>query len=108
MSSDKVITVVLYNGHRFVPRSLSTNVAKLFGATPLEMNHFKQFSTTRRPRKGMDEVLRFTDQKHIVIMCRGHLYALNALQSNGTTISFIPTNLALLKHILCNPPCLLN
>lgn len=67
----------------------------LFGATPLEMNHFKQFSTTRRPRKGMDEVLRFTDQKHIVVICRGRLYVLNALQSSGMT--FIHTNNAFMQ-----------
>ena len=83
-------TIVAWFCWLFSPRS--TNVLNVFEATPLELNYFKQFSTTRQPRKGMDEVLRFTDQKHIVVICRGHL---NALQSSGT--KFIHTNLAFVQ-----------
>jgi len=88
------------HGCKFVPRSFSTPVAKMFGATPLEMNQYNQFSTTRRPRKGMDEVLRFSDKKHIVVICKGHLYMLDAMQSNGMLIH-IYLNTVAVHHDQC-------
>ncbi len=71
---------------RYVPSSLSWYAAAgLAKAFALDMSQYgRLFNSTRVPRKGKDELVTFDGSNgHVVVMRKGHLYSINAVQENG-------------------------
>ena len=71
---------------RYVPSSLSWYAAAVVAkAFALDMSQYgRLFNSTRLPHNGKDELVTFDDSNgHIVVMRRGHLYTINAVQENG-------------------------
>ncbi len=69
---------------RLMPRRIATPIAAgLMSVYPLDMSQHKHlFQTTRIPLPQMDEIRRFPDARHIVIMRRGHFYAFDVLDED--------------------------
>lgn len=56
----------------------------MFKAFPLDMSQFGNlFSSTRIPRPGKDELQKFPDSQHIVVLRNGHFYAFDVLDGDG-------------------------
>lgn len=53
-------------------------------AYPLDMVQYSHlFSSTRIPETGKDRLLHSDNEKHIVVLRRGHFYAVDVLDDNG-------------------------
>lgn len=68
----------------FTPEAIVTYVSMLFKAFPLDMSQYSSlFSSTRVPRKGKDQLRKYPDSKHIVVIKHGQFYSFDALDQNG-------------------------
>ena len=56
----------------------------MFRTTPLCMHQYlRLFGTCRIPRAARDDVRTCAEARHIVVMCRGHIYWFNVLDGSG-------------------------
>ncbi len=54
----------------------------LQSGNPLCMEQYKNlFSTSRIPKKNKDEIQKKTNQKHIIVLYKGHIFSLNVFES---------------------------
>jgi len=68
---------------RLVPSLVATPFSYLFNAFPLDMSQYGNlFQSTRIPRPGADEVARFPDSKHVVVLFEGRIFAFDALDEH--------------------------
>ncbi|EDV97659.1 carnitine O-palmitoyltransferase 2, mitochondrial [Drosophila grimshawi] len=66
------------------PKAFATYASYAFKAFPLDMSQYSRlFGTTRLPKLGKDELVQSADSKHILVMRRGNMYAMNVLDSSG-------------------------
>ncbi|KAM8709797.1 hypothetical protein ACLKA7_016577 [Drosophila subpalustris] len=66
------------------PKAFATYASYAFKAFPLDMSQYSRlFGTSRIPRIGKDELVLSPDSKHILVMRRGNMYAMNVLDSSG-------------------------
>ncbi|KAH8288031.1 hypothetical protein KR018_002257 [Drosophila ironensis] len=69
---------------KVAPKAFATYASYAFKAFPLDMNQYNRlFGTARIPRLGRDELVQSPDSKHILVLRRGHMYAVNVLDSSG-------------------------
>ncbi|EDX08997.1 GD13716 [Drosophila simulans] len=69
---------------KVAPKAFATYASYAFKAFPLDMSQYNRlFGTSRIPRIGKDELVQSPDAKHILVMRRGHMYAVNVLDSSG-------------------------
>ncbi|XP_017137735.1 carnitine O-palmitoyltransferase 2, mitochondrial [Drosophila miranda] len=69
---------------KVAPKALATYASYAFKAFPLDMSQYSRlFGTARIPRLGRDELVQAPDSKHVLVMRRGHMYAVNVLDSSG-------------------------
>jgi len=70
---------------KYMPKSIAFYPsAALYKAFPLDMSQYGNlFSSTRIPRPGMDELKRFNNSKHLVVMRKGELFSFDVLDENN-------------------------
>ncbi|EDV39860.2 LOW QUALITY PROTEIN: uncharacterized protein Dana_GF24256 [Drosophila ananassae] len=69
---------------KVAPKAFATYASYAFKAFPLDMSQYNRlFGTARIPRLGKDELVQSPDSKHILVLRRGHMYAVNVLDSSG-------------------------
>lgn len=84
MNPSKSDTEAYQNVMAVTPESSATYVSYAMKAFPLDMSQYSSlFSSTRIPKKGKDELVKFKDSRHIVIIKKGQFYAVEVLDSNG-------------------------
>ncbi|KAH8349937.1 hypothetical protein KR084_009842 [Drosophila pseudotakahashii] len=84
MNAKKSDTASYRRWMKVAPKALATYASYAFKAFPLDMSQYNRlFGTSRIPRIGKDELVQSPDAKHIVVMRRGHMYAVNVLDSSG-------------------------
>ncbi|XP_017127905.1 carnitine O-palmitoyltransferase 2, mitochondrial [Drosophila elegans] len=84
MNAKKSDTASYRRWMKVAPKALATYASYAFKAFPLDMSQYSRlFGTSRIPRVGKDELVQSPNSKHILVMRRGHMYALNVLDSSG-------------------------
>ncbi|KAI8039277.1 hypothetical protein M5D96_008000 [Drosophila gunungcola] len=84
MNAKKSDTASYRRWMKVAPKALATYASYAFKAFPLDMSQYSRlFGTSRIPRLGKDELVQSPNSKHIIVMRRGHMYALNVLDSSG-------------------------
>ncbi|RWS00883.1 hypothetical protein B4U79_11788 [Dinothrombium tinctorium] len=69
---------------RLTPTAFAFYASALFKAFPLDMSQYTNlFSSTRIPRLGKDELLRFPESRHVAVIKRGQIFTFNVLDSRG-------------------------
>ena len=72
---------------RFAPQRYSSQLAMLTGAYPFDMSQYNNlFATTRVPKREKDEVVKFSNSRHVVVMRNHHMYSVRVLQENGLPV----------------------
>ena len=72
---------------RFAPQRYSSQLAMLAGAYPFDMSQYNNlFATTRVPKREKDEVVKFSNSRHVVVMRNHHMYSVQVLQENGLPV----------------------
>ena len=73
------------NVMRYMPRSIAFYPsAVLFKAFPLDMSQYGNlFSSTRIPKLGMDEIKKFQNSRHLVVMRKGEVFSFDVLDENN-------------------------
>ena len=68
-----------------MPGLVATPLSYLMKAFPLDMSQCPNlFQSTRIPKvDGRDEIRRFPDSKHVVVMRRGHFFAFDVYDRDG-------------------------
>lgn len=73
---------------RLLPSSLSWYGAYLFKAFPLDMSQYGNlFNSTRVPAKEKDILKKHPEDRHIVIMRKGHVFSFDVLKPDGSIVS---------------------
>ncbi len=68
---------------RMMPGLLATPLSYLYNAYPLDMSQYKYlFQSTRIPLRDRDEIRRFPDSRHILILRGGHIYTFPVLDAS--------------------------
>ncbi|XP_016966712.1 carnitine O-palmitoyltransferase 2, mitochondrial [Drosophila biarmipes] len=84
MNAKKSDTASYRRWMKVAPKAFATYASYAFKAFPLDMSQYNRlFGTSRIPRIGKDELVQSPDAKHILIMRRGNMYAVNVLDSSG-------------------------
>ncbi|EDW93877.1 carnitine O-palmitoyltransferase 2, mitochondrial [Drosophila yakuba] len=84
MNAKKSDTASYRRWMKVAPKAFATYASYAFKAFPLDMSQYNRlFGTSRIPRIGKDELVHSPDAKHILVMRRGHMYAVNVLDSSG-------------------------
>lgn len=84
MNPSKSDTEAYQNVMAVTPESSATYVSYAMKAFPLDMSQYKSlFSSTRIPQKGKDQLVKFNDSRHIVVIKRGQFYAVEVLDAKG-------------------------
>ncbi|XP_034655684.1 carnitine O-palmitoyltransferase 2, mitochondrial [Drosophila subobscura] len=84
MNAKKSDTASYRRWMKVAPKAFATYASYAFKAFPLDMSQYNRlFGTSRIPRLGKDELVQAPDSKHILVMRRGHMYAVNVLDSSG-------------------------
>ncbi|XP_017058068.1 carnitine O-palmitoyltransferase 2, mitochondrial [Drosophila ficusphila] len=84
MNAKKSDTASYRRWMKVAPKAFATYASYAFKAFPLDMSQYcRLFGTSRIPRIGKDELVQSPDSKHILVMRRGHMYAVNVLDSSG-------------------------
>ncbi|XP_068139865.1 LOW QUALITY PROTEIN: carnitine O-palmitoyltransferase 2, mitochondrial [Drosophila tropicalis] len=84
MNAKKSDTASYRRWMKVAPKALATYASYAFKAFPLDMSQYHRlFGTSRIPRLGKDELVHAPESKHILVMRRGHMYAVNVLDSSG-------------------------
>nr|XP_016933211.1 carnitine O-palmitoyltransferase 2, mitochondrial [Drosophila suzukii] len=84
MNAKKSDTASYRRWMKVAPKAFATYASYAFKAFPLDMSQYNRlFGTSRIPRIGKDELVQSPDAKHILVMRRGHMYAVNVLDSSG-------------------------
>lgn len=66
------------------PSFIATYVAYYYKAYPLDMSQYQGlFGATRVPKRDKDEIERFKNMKHVLVMMDGDFYTIDVLDSNG-------------------------
>ncbi|EDW19649.1 carnitine O-palmitoyltransferase 2, mitochondrial [Drosophila mojavensis] len=66
------------------PKAFATYASYAFKAFPLDMSQYSRlFGTSRIPKLGKDELVQSPESKHILVMRRGNMYAMNVLDTSG-------------------------
>lgn len=66
------------------PSFIATYVAYYYKAYPLDMYQYQGlFAGTRIPKRDKDEIERFKNIRHVLVMKNGHFYTVEALDSDG-------------------------
>ncbi|XP_023168002.1 carnitine O-palmitoyltransferase 2, mitochondrial [Drosophila hydei] len=82
------------------PKAFATYASYAFKAFPLDMSQYSRlFGTSRIPKLGKDELVQSPQSKHILVMRRGNMYAMNVLDTSGY-IESPSVILGRLKYIL--------
>ena len=56
----------------------------MINAFPLDMVQYKRlFGTTRIPQMEKDELITYTDSRHIIVMRNDHLYKIDVVEPDG-------------------------
>ncbi|XP_032668967.1 carnitine O-palmitoyltransferase 2, mitochondrial isoform X2 [Odontomachus brunneus] len=85
LNPKKSDTNLFRNFTRLIPPSFSYYGAYLFKAYPLDMSQYKNlFNTTRIPELEKDRIFHDPSAKHLVVMRKGHFYAFDVLNANGS------------------------
>uniref|UniRef100_A0A182P8A9 Choline/carnitine acyltransferase domain-containing protein n=1 Tax=Anopheles epiroticus TaxID=199890 RepID=A0A182P8A9_9DIPT len=67
-----------------MPSFISTYVAYTFKAFPLDMSQYQGlFGGTRIPELGKDRIYRSDSSRHVVVMRKGNMYAVDVLDAQG-------------------------
>uniref|UniRef100_A0A182JUM5 Choline/carnitine acyltransferase domain-containing protein n=1 Tax=Anopheles christyi TaxID=43041 RepID=A0A182JUM5_9DIPT len=67
-----------------MPSFISTYVAYAFKAFPLDMSQYQGlFGGTRIPELGKDRIYRTDSSRHVVVMRKGNMYAVDVLDAQG-------------------------
>ncbi|XP_033644742.1 carnitine O-palmitoyltransferase 2, mitochondrial-like isoform X1 [Asterias rubens] len=70
------------SAHEAYRHALKSNVY------PLDMSQFQHiFNATRIPKPIRDELFCDVTQRHVLVMCRGHLYVVDVLEEDGSIVS---------------------
>lgn len=70
-----------------LPSAVSWYGAYMFNAYPLDMSQYKNlFNSTRVPRIEKDEIQCKPDNKHLVVLRRGHFYSFDVLDKDGKIV----------------------
>lgn len=70
---------------QLTPNWIATYASYAFKAFPLDMSQYeKLFGTTRIPQLDKDQLQLNPHSKHIIVMCRGNIYAVDVLQADGS------------------------
>ena len=84
MNPLKSDTKLYRNVMKVIPKSVATYASFAFKAFPLDMSQFESlFSSTRIPKQSCDQLIRFPDSKHVVVLKGGQFFSFNVLDSNG-------------------------
>lgn len=84
MNAKKSDTAAYRRWMTVAPKAFATYASYAFKAFPLDMSQYNRlFGTSRIPRLGKDELVQTPDSKHILVMRRGNMYAMNVLDSSG-------------------------
>lgn len=84
MNAKKTDTAAYRRWMAVAPKAFATYASYAFKAFPLDMSQYHRlFGTARIPRLGKDELVQTPDSKHILVMRRGNMYAMNVLDSSG-------------------------
>uniref|UniRef100_A0A182QK97 Choline/carnitine acyltransferase domain-containing protein n=1 Tax=Anopheles farauti TaxID=69004 RepID=A0A182QK97_9DIPT len=89
-----------------MPSRISTYVAYTFKAFPLDMSQYQGlFGGTRIPELGKDRIYRNDSSRHVLVLRKGNMYAVDVLDGAGN-IEQPATLYARFKHILSDtkPP----
>lgn len=69
---------------KMAPTKIATYVAYAFKAFPLDMSQYHGlFGATRIPEEGKDRIYTVDNPKHIVVMMKGHVFAVDVLDASG-------------------------
>uniref|UniRef100_A0A1A9W083 Choline/carnitine acyltransferase domain-containing protein n=1 Tax=Glossina brevipalpis TaxID=37001 RepID=A0A1A9W083_9MUSC len=69
---------------RLTPQVVATYVSYAFKAYPLDMSQYERlFGTSRIPEVDKDRLVQNPNSKHIMVMRRGNIYAVEVLDSQG-------------------------
>ncbi|KAL9924930.1 carnitine O-palmitoyltransferase 2, mitochondrial [Glossina fuscipes] len=69
---------------RLTPQFVATYVSYAFKAYPLDMSQYERlFGTSRIPEAVKDRLVQNPKSKHIIVMRRGNIYAVDVLDSQG-------------------------
>lgn len=70
---------------KYMPKSIAFYPsAAIFKAFPLDMSQFENlFSSTRIPRLGCDEIKKFKNSKHILVLRKGELFTFDVIDENN-------------------------
>ncbi|KAH8235171.1 hypothetical protein KR032_009629 [Drosophila birchii] len=84
MNAKKSDTASYRRWMKVAPKAFATYASYAFKAFPLDMSQYNRlFGTARIPRLGKDELVQSPNSKHILVMRRGRMYAVNVLDSSG-------------------------
>ena len=60
----------------------------MVNAFPLDMVQYKKlFNSTRIPRSVRDELVSYPSGSHVLVIHKGHMYCVDAVQSNGKKLT---------------------
>lgn len=92
-----------YNLLRFVPSSFSWYASYMVNAFPLDMVQYKKlFNSTRIPRPVRDELVSYPSGSHVLVIHKGHMYCVDAVQPNGMPVDINDIH-ASLEAIISDP-----
>ncbi|XP_030571120.1 carnitine O-palmitoyltransferase 2, mitochondrial [Drosophila novamexicana] len=88
MNPKKTNTASYRRWMAIAPKAFATYASYAFKAFPLDMSQYSRLlGTTRIPKLGKDELVQSPHSKHILVMRRGNMYAMNVLDSSGYILS---------------------
>lgn len=72
---------------RLTPKIIATYASYAFKAFPLDMSQYERiFGTSRIPEMDKDRLVHAPNSKHIMVMRRGNIYAVDVLDNNGLIV----------------------
>ena len=84
MKPQKTSNPSYWNKVEWMPRRFATYLSYTMQVFPLDMSQFVNlFQSTRIPLPEKDEIRRFPDAKHILIIHRGRFFTFDVLDENG-------------------------
>lgn len=84
----------------WAPEAISTYVSMAMKAFPLDMSQYSSlFNSTRIPKLKKDQLRKFPDSRHIVVIKNGQFYSFDVLDVNGN-IKPAEEILACLSHLI--------
>ena len=84
MNPSKTRNDKYWNKVKWMPKMFATPLSASMQVFPLDMSQFPHlFQSTRIPMPDRDEIQRFPESRHILILHRGRFYTFDVLDQNG-------------------------